>query len=146
MLRILIIIILLLGIVALGFYAAWRGPSHELTGWDTLAQPEKYAGLTISGSYNRVVGGVENYLVVAPYGHQISLEVGNDFIAKPLDFVSYEGIVQKEGYIKVQALHIHYHRFLKYLASLVPFLVIILWFFKKYRFNFREFYFEERKS
>lgn len=143
--RILVIISLFLCIVFLSFYAALQGPEQEITSWEALANPQKYEGLEITGSYNRVIGGLDDYIVVGPFGHQINLKIKPEWKPKPYDFISYKGKVQGAGYIEVEEFHLHRGRIQKYLVSLLPPLVIFLWFLKKYRFNFKKFYFERRR-
>ncbi len=142
--RILIIILLFFAIIALCGYAAFIGPRLELAPWQTLEEAEKYDGLLIESGYNRVTGILDQFVIIAPYKHQISLKVDPDFKIKPNDFISYRGKVDKEGYIIVSEIYVHKSRTLKYLSSLVAGLVIAVWFFKKYKFNLKRFYFEKK--
>lgn len=134
-LRILTMILSLGAIAALGLYAAWQGPRQELTSWQAVASPLQYEGREIKSGYNRVVGGIDNYIVVAPFGHQINLRLPQDIQVKPLDFISYRGEVQREGYIAVSEIHVHHFRVLKYLSSLIPAIVILVWFVQRYTFR-----------
>lgn len=145
MLRIITVIFLLIIIGFLGTYAAWKGPDSEITSWEALEEAEKYEGLEIASSYNRVIGGLDDYIVVGPYGHKVGLKIDPHLSIKPYGFVSFKGKVNREGYIEVEELHIHQGRSLKYLVSLLPALVIFIWFFKRYRFNGKKFYFERRR-
>lgn len=145
MFRIISIIFLFTIILLLCSYAAWRGPDLEKTSWEALEEAEKFEGLEIASSYNRVIGGLGEYITVGPYGHKINLKIDPRTKVKPYGFVSFKGKVNREGYIEVEELYIHQGRSLKYLVSLLPALVIFVWFFKRYRFNFKKFYFERRR-
>lgn len=144
MFRIISIIFLFTIILLLCSYAAWRGPDLEVTSWEALREPEKYEGFEIASSYNRVIGGLDNYIVVGPFGYRVSLKIDPHLRVKPYGFVSFKGKVNGDGYIEVEELYIHQGRSLKYLVSLLPALVVFIWFLKRYRFDFKKFYFEER--
>jgi len=144
--RIFIIILSFFVIIALCGYAAFVGPRRELAPWQILEEAEKYDGLIIESGYNRVTGILDQFVIIAPYGYQISLKVDPDFKIKPNDFISYRGKVDKEGYIIVSEIYVHKARTLKYLSSLFAGLVIVIWFFKQYRFNLKRFYFERKNK
>lgn len=144
MLRLLAIIFLFLCIVFLSFYAGLKGPEQEITSWEALSDPKRYEGYEIESSYNRVIGGLDQYIVIGPFGHKVNLKVDSDLKIRPYDFISYKGVVRDEGYIEVNELYVHLNRRLKYLASLIPAVVVSIWFLKRYRFDFRKFYFEKR--
>jgi len=143
MLRILTIIFLFLGIVACGVYAAWRGPKNEITSWQAVNDPQKYAGREISGGYNRVVGGEGEYLAVAPFGHLVNLKVPSDFVAERGAFLSYKGKVNSQGYVDVGKIYLHKERGSKYFLSLIPLVLILIWFFREYKFDWKKFYFKK---
>ncbi|MDP2918571.1 MAG: hypothetical protein Q8N68_03665 [bacterium] len=141
--RIVSILLIFFAIIGLGAYAVWRGPAVELTSWQALDDPGKYAGMEISGGYNRVVGGEGGYLTVAPFGHKVVLKVSPDFIPERGEFLSYNGRVNSQGYIDVEKIYLHKERGTKYFLSLIPLVIIMIWFARAYKFNWRKFYFEE---
>jgi len=143
-LRITSIIILFFAIIALCVYAGFVGSKLELAPWQVLEETEKYEGMVIESGYNRVTGILDQFVVIAPYGHQISLKVDPASGIKPNDFVSYRGKVDRDGYIAVSEIYIHRSRTLKYLSSLIAAFAVAIWFFRQYRFSLKRFSFERK--
>lgn len=145
LLRFLVMIICLVAIVSLGIYAMVYGPKQEVTSWQAVSRAEEFEGLIIESGYNRVVGIVDHDVIVAPFGHQINLHFEENVDIRPLDFISYRGQVNAAGYIEILDFHIHRGRSLKYFLSVIPAIIIFIWFWRRYTFNWQQFYFKQRK-
>lgn len=134
------------GLIVLVCLYGWHSRSKCETWFqDGLAEPERFDG-------KEIVVWSKKVKFLTEVGFQ--LKDGKDEIPvrgqipglKEGDDVSLIAIFHREGYLELKRFYIHHGRQLKHVVSLPPFLLILILFFKQYRFDWKQKVFMQRKS
>ncbi|MDI6793510.1 MAG: hypothetical protein QME81_11705 [bacterium] len=137
-------IFLLSGVILLGCLYGWHSrPECETWFQDGLADPEQFDGKEIVAFYKEVKFLTEDGFQLKDGKDEIPV-TGQIPGVKEGDFISLTAIFHREGYLELKRFHIHYGRQLKQVVSLVPFLLILIFFFKQYRFDWKRKVFTQR--
>ncbi|MDZ7337946.1 MAG: hypothetical protein ONB30_05350 [candidate division KSB1 bacterium] len=110
-----------------------------------LQDPLRYDGAhLVVGTEATVEALVPNGFVIRQLGRSVCV-VGDPGDARVGDFVRMEVIFHKEGYLTLKRLYVAKKRRAKIAVSVLPVLVVGVWFCRAYRFDRRCGYLVERK-
>lgn len=128
------IIVLGLIILGLGFYSYKAGPETEITYQDCLNEPEMCRDKEIAVVYAPIIFQDEESLVLKGcHGSVFVKEVKETIGSK---YISVKGTFKNSSIIPTQ-IKTHPYRYLKYLVSLIPVILVGVAFCKEFKFNFQ---------
>ena len=140
--RILFVILLLFVQAGLIWYGRVYNPAITLQ--QCLADPERYDSARIEVATEAVITAIsDDGFMLRQMGKEIKV-VGHSPDLRAGEFVSLTGIYHKEGWIESDKIHVAKKRRVKIAASLLPVLVVLVLFGKKFTFNLRRFEFTPR--
>jgi hypothetical protein len=139
--KVIVCLLLMLGLLA---YGKLFNPAVTLE--MCLEDPERFDGKLIGvGMEATVVELLSEGFIIREMGKTIKV-IGTAEDIKPGDYITISAVFHKEGWLDLKASYVATYRRLKMVVSLFPALLIIASFFIKYRFDFVQFEFCERKS
>jgi hypothetical protein len=140
--RILFVILLLSGQVGLIWYGKAYNPAITLQ--QCLAAPERYDSARIEVATEAVIAAIsDDGFILRQMGKEIKV-IGHGPDLRAGEFVSLTGIFHKEGWIEADKIHVAKKRRAKIAASLLPIIVVLVLFVKKFTFNLCRFEFTPR--
>lgn len=117
-----------MAIIGSGFYSYWYGQRDLL---------EISDGKKITLNYQKVAEVGPGYFVVQAKKRDIKV-MGDIKGIKPGDIISFSGIFQKGGTLKLHDYYISKYRALKYAVSVLATFLSFLWFFANFRINWKK--------
>ncbi|MCJ7792560.1 MAG: hypothetical protein MUP45_01080 [Candidatus Marinimicrobia bacterium] len=127
-------IVLGLIILGLGFYSYKAGPETEITYQDCLEEPEMCRDKEIAVLYAPIISqDEENLTLKGCQGPIFAKRTGEQISSK---YVSVKGTFKNSSIISTQ-IKTHPYRYLKYLVSLIPVILVGVAFCKEFKFNFQ---------
>lgn len=132
-------------IIGCGFYSYWYSGRHFFSLTDCLRDEEVSDGKEISSNYQRVVEAGPEYVVLQMEDRKVKI-TGDIEGIKQGDMISFKGIFQKGGTIKLVNYCIVKHRRLKYTVSMLAAFLVFLWLWGNFKIDWRDFIFVERND
>lgn len=133
--RLIKIIALALIILGLGFYSYKAGPKTEISYQDCLNEPEVCRNQEIAVVYTPIVSQDEEMLVLKGCQGPVFVKEVKEEISS--QYISVKGGFQN-NFIMASEIKTHSHRYLKYLVSLIPVILVGFTFFKEFTFDFQK--------
>jgi hypothetical protein len=138
------IIVLSFVITLFCIYSNKARPEIALTYGECLLNPEKYDGQELIVKNGAITGEIfKGKFNILQYDTDIMV-IGNTEGLKSNEYISLRATFHKEGYLTVKELHVHTHRRLKIVISILPVVLVGWLFFKKYKLNYRKMVLMER--
>ncbi len=135
------ILILAFSLVALIWYGHSRYPAITLQ--MCLADPDRYDGTTIVvGNEATVSQNVEDGFYIRQMGREVKVITESSFDIG--EFIILQAVFHKPNLLFAEKIRIAKKRRWKIWLSVIPAIAVCAFFIKRYRFNTRNFYFEER--
>lgn len=133
--RFLKIIFLTLVVLGLGFYSYKAGPKTEISYEDCLKEPNICRGQEVAALYAPIISQDKESLVLKGCQGVILVEGVKEEISTK--YVSVKGSFQN-SFIMASEIKTHPHRYLKYLVSIIPVILVGAIFFKEFRFDWQK--------
>ena len=136
----------LLILVALCIYSGIKGPQLAPHFADYLKDPERFDGTQFMVQFTMVkeIKSPERFVVADLNGRRIDV-VGSIPSGSEECFISFQATFKAPGYLILQdPWHIYSKDRLKLYVSAIALLGVMAFFLRRFRFDFRRFYFEER--
>ena len=104
-----------------------------------------YDGRTIAiGTEITVQEILQDGFTIKQFGHIIKVKGQAENIA-PDDFITLSAVFHKQGWLELKSYHIAKNRRFKIFVSIFPALLVLVIFFKSFRFDFKRFVFTENR-
>ena len=134
--------LLFISLVGLSIYGERFNPFVTLR--KCVSDPEKYDGSRISvGTEATVANILPNGFVLKQMNLKIPVYGQVENIAVN-EFVNVVAIFHKDGYLELCDIYVAKKRRAKIITSIIPVIVIMILFFKQYRFDFKRLVIEEK--
>jgi len=139
-------VLLLFTTLAIMLFLLWYGKTRNptITLQMCLNDPAAFDSTLIEISAETVVTKITpTGFVIRQMGRQVPV-IGQNKGIRVNEFISLLAVFHKEGWLELVRFHIAKKRRLKIVVSILPVPIVLLIFFRQYRFRFRTFEFIER--
>ena len=125
-------------LILLSFYGAYFHPWIELN--QCLKNPEQYDGKMVTHFREPMIGTIysDGFQLLQRRGPSIRVYSDTTGLIKG-KYIGLKGIFHKKGYIEAVSFHVAQNRRYKIWLSVLPVLLIAVFFVRYYRFDFKKF-------
>ncbi|MDZ7723133.1 MAG: hypothetical protein U5R06_10095 [candidate division KSB1 bacterium] len=140
LIRITIYIAVLTGLILYGYIHI-----PDITLQMCLQDPDRYDGTTITvGNEATVKNLTHDGFIIKQRGRLIPVNSARVNDLKPGVFINFSAVFHKPGWLQAKEIHIMKQRRLKIWVSVIPVIVVVILFFRHFRFDFKNRQFEKR--
>ncbi len=149
--RLLKIIICIVILIIMGLYNEYLSKENIITLSECFNNPvENHLKVIKIAQDAKVINVNESRIEVCYRGDNINVQYNKyktDLLNSEIigEKISMKTIFHKEGYLELERFHVHKNRVWKVVLSLLTSIVFFILFIKKFKFNIKEFVFEDRK-
>ena len=137
MTRLIAILLIIAALVGLSLYTVRSHPWVELN--DCLENPEAFDGRTLVKYSEPMIGNIleDGFRLLQKNGPSIRVYADTAGLVEG-KYIGMKAIFHKEGYLTVQVLRVHEKRRHKMWLSVIPAFLVVILFFRHFRFNLRK--------